>query len=142
MDAGHLAQVIGQIAEHHVAQRLVGVLGDGPDLGNVLLAKTAGDHVHDLAAKSRHALAGSDHERADDKWETAGPVDAEVHDVIEQSADVLGFFLGKVFPAGIRRGLQIDVVGGEVGVFVFGEFLGLGLGLGRGRVGAGGGIGI
>ena len=111
-----------------MTQGLVSVLSDTPDLGHVFFAKTAGDHVHDSAAKSRHALAGSDHERADDKWETAGPVDAEVHDVIEQSADVLGFFLGDVFPADVGWGLQIDVVGWEAGFFVGFEFHGCGMG--------------
>ena len=105
-----------------MAQGLVGVLGDGPDLGDVFLAKTAGDHVDDSAAKSRRALAGSDHERADVDGVALGLFDAEVHDVIEQPADVLCLLSGDVFPAGVGRGLQIHIVGWEAGFFVGGEF--------------------
>ena len=38
-----------------------------------------------------------------------------VNAVIEEPADVLGFFLGEVFPAGLRRGFEVGVVGGQAG---------------------------
>jgi hypothetical protein len=100
-----LAQVVGQIAEHHVAQWLVGVLGDGPNFSDVFLAKASRDHVDDPAAKAREALTSGDHERADDEWKPSGPRGAEPYDVIKQAADIFGLFLGDVFPTDVRWGL-------------------------------------
>jgi hypothetical protein len=97
------------------------VLGDGPDFSDVFLPIGRRQFVDDPAAKAREALARSDHKRANDERKTAGPFDAEVHDVIQEAADVVGLLLDDVFPASVGWGFQIHVVRGEAGVFIVGE---------------------
>ena len=109
-------------------QRLVGVLGDGPDFSHVFLPKGSCKIVDDPAAKAREALSCRDHKRADDERETAGSLDAKLDAVIEEPADVLGFLLGDVFPADVGWCFEIDVIGREAGFFVGFEFHGFGWG--------------